>query len=251
MRKKFLNKKKINFFNFNLFIFLILFTLSIFVIVNFENFFKISINLIEVYSTKYDYTFNNIKINNLKNLEEKELLNYIEKYKGKSIFLVPLKKIIQNINTINWVKNVKVTSNYKNTLYFFVDEEEPIGVFVNNNQNILFSKNFVVLEIIKNDTRFSNLIRFHGKNSINYSKDLFFKLEKNFLPYIKSASLIGERRWNLKLHNSIILKLPEDSIEEAIVNYKKIYANLSNKELKDIYSIDLRIKSQAIIKYKE
>ena len=111
---------------------LILFTLSIFVIVKFENFFKISINLIEVYSTKYDYIFNNIKINNLKNLEEKELLNYIEKYKGKSIFLVPLKKIIQNINTINWVKNVKVTSNYKNTLYFFVDEEEPIGVFVNN-----------------------------------------------------------------------------------------------------------------------
>ena len=31
--------------------------------------------------------------------------------------------------------------------------------------------------------------------------------------------------------------------------YKKIYANLSNKDLKDIQSIDLRIKNQATLKY--
>ena len=249
MKKKFSNKKKINFLNFNFFFILILFILSILFFVKFENVSNMSINLIETYSKKYDFTFDNVKINNLKNLEEVELLNYISKYRGKSIFLVPLKKIVQDINTINWVENIKVKSNYKNTLYFFVDEEEPIGVFVNNNQNILFSKNFVILEIIKNDIRFSNLIRFYGKNSINHSKILFSKLEKNFLSNIKSATLIGDRRWNLKLHNSIILKLPEANMEKAIKNYKKIYANLSNKELKDIYSIDLRINSQAIIKY--
>ncbi|MFL2510514.1 MAG: hypothetical protein ACJ0RE_05075 [Alphaproteobacteria bacterium] len=46
------------------------------------------------------------------------------------------------------------------------------------------------------------------------------------------------------------LKLPEKNLEEAIKNYKKIYSNLSNKDLKDIEIIDLRIPKQAIIKYR-
>ena len=44
--------------------------------------------------------------------------------------------------------------------------------------------------------------------------------------------------------------MPEKNLEEAINNYKKIYSNLSNKDLKDIEIIDLRIPNQAIIKYR-
>ena len=58
-------------------------------------------------------------------------------------------------------------------------------------------------------------------------------------------------RLSNQLDNSILLKLPENNIKDAINNYLKIYENLSNKELKEIESIDLRIKNKAIIKYKE
>ena len=65
---------------------------------------------------------------------------------------------------------------------------------------------------------------------------------------IKTATFIENRRWNIKLKNMIVLKLPEINIKKAIENYKKIYSNLSNKDLKDIEIIDLRIPNQAIIK---
>ena len=45
-------------------------------------------------------------------------------------------------------------------------------------------------------------------------------------------------------------KLPEENLDEAMKNYKKIYSNLSNKDLKDIEIIDLRVPKQAIIKYR-
>jgi len=67
---------------------------------------------------------------------------------------------------------------------------------------------------------------------------------------IESVKFIENRRWNIKLKNNIIIKLPEVKLDEAMKNYKKIYSNLSNKDLKDIEIIDLRISKQAIIKYR-
>ena len=82
------------------------------------------------------------------------------------------------------------------------------------------------------------------------SNDILFLLDTNYLSNIESATYIGNRRWDIKFKNSLILKLPEYDIKKALENYKKMYANLSNKELKDIETIDLRINNQAIIKYK-
>ena len=63
--------------------------------------------------------------------------------------------------------------------------------------------------------------------------------------------MINQRRWDLELKNSILLKLPENNIKEALENYKKIYINFSNEELIEIESIDLRMKKKIILKYKE
>ena len=86
---------------------------------------------------------------------------------------------------------------------------------------------------------------------IGNSKKLILNLENNLKQSVESATYIGDRRWNLKLKNQIILKLPENDINQAITNYNNIYSNFSNTDLKDIESIDLRINNNAIIKYKD
>ena len=125
-----------------------------------------------------------------------------------------------------------------------------MGIFVKNDQKILFSDNLVILEILDNNHDFKNLIIFYGENSIKNSKNLILKIDQDIKKMIKTATFIENRRWNIKLKNMIVLKLPEINIEKAIENYKKIYSNLSNKDLKDIEIIDLRIPNQAIIKYR-
>ena len=94
------------------------------------------------------------------------------------------------------------------------------------------------------------MISFYGENSIINSKYLISKIDRDIKKMIQSAIFIENRRWNIRLKNMITLKLPEKNLEEALENYKKIYSNLSNKDLKDIEIIDLRIPNQAIIKYK-
>ena len=185
-----------------------------------------------------------------KNLTKYEIVKYFEEYKDKSIFLVPLNQKIKEINQNKWIKNVKIRSDYKNTLKIFLEEEIPIGIYVVNNQYILFSQDLVILDIVNNISKYSKLIKFYGENAIENSKKLFLLFDNEIKNSIDSAIYINNRRWNIKLNNAILLKLPERNIKEAILNYKKIYKNLSNKELNDIESIDLRLKNQATIKYK-
>tara|TARA_B110000014_G_scaffold94334_1_gene64686 strand:- start:1088 stop:1858 length:771 start_codon:yes stop_codon:yes gene_type:complete len=209
-------------------------------------------SIIENYSDKYQYSLSVVNINGLNNINEDEILNLIKPYKGSSIFLIPIKKIANKISQNNWVKSINIQSNYKDTIEINIDESKPIGIYTTGIQNILFSDDLKILEnIANNEKRFSALIKFEGKNSLHESIKLIDSFPDDFIQYVDKAFLINQRRWDLELKNSILLKLPENNIKEALENYKKIYINFSNEELIEIESIDLRMKKKIILKYKE
>ena len=209
-------------------------------------------SIIENYSDKYQYSLSVVNINGLNNINEDEILNLIKPYKDSSIFLIPIKKIAKKISQNNWVKSINIQSNYKDTIEINIDESKPIGIYTTGIQNILFSDDLKILEnIANNEKRFSALIKFEGKNSLHESIKLIDSFPDDFIQYVDKAFLINQRRWDLELKNSILLKLPENNIKEALENYKKIYINFSNEELIEIESIDLRMKKNIILKYKE
>ena len=251
MKRNFINKKKKKLININFSIFLIIF----FVTIIFSSFYykKIelfSLNVIQNFSDEYDYNLSIINISDLKYINKNKILNLFYDYRNKSIFFVPILKIADDIKKIRWVKNINIKNDYHKTITVFLEEEEPIGIFFNDNKKILFSNNLVFLDILENDNEYSNLIIFSGKNAVNNSKKLIANLDHEFKKNVLSAAFIGNRRWNLILNNSILIKMPEQNIKNAIKDYNKIYLNFSNKDLNDISSIDLRVQNQAIIKYR-
>ena len=253
MNNKFINKrrKKISKINFKFFIFIFLFiTISTYFLFNISKFLDLKNLLIQKFSNSYEYNILNVDVSNLTNVREKKILKYFNKFKNKSIFLIPVKSISEEIQKDKWINRVKIVSDYKNTLRVIIEEEVPMGIYSNNNQNILFSNNLIILDILKDKNNFSNLIIFKGQNSINNAIKLISNFEEPFTHNIKSATFIKNRRWNLLLNNNVILYLPEKNITNAIKNYKNIIKNISNKDLEYINSIDLKNNKQVIIKYK-
>ena len=253
MKKNILNRrrKKIYFPTILILLFFLIIVIYIFLFYD-QKIFKQFNSIIENYSDKYQYSLSVVNINGLNNINEDEILNLIKPYKGSSIFLIPIKKIANKISQNNWVKSINIQSNYKDTIEINIDESKPIGIYTTGIQNILFSDDLKILEnIANNEKRFSALIKFEGKNSIHESIKLIDSFPDDFIQYVDKAFLINQRRWDLELKNSILLKLPENNIKEALENYKKIYINFSNEELIEIESIDLRMKQKIILKYKE
>ena len=250
VKKNYLNKRKLNILNIKFSLIFSIFAIAIFFF-NLERLSNYSYNLIQKYSNMYDYNFSKIEVSKLEYFNKKEIEKYFDQFKGMSIFLIPINDLSKDIQQIKWIKTVSIKSDYKNTLNVVLQEEIPLGIYDNNNQKILFSNNLVILDIIHNNKDYSKLITFYGQNSINNSLKINSYIETSLLKdNVDSAEFIKNRRWNLKLHNNILLKLPENNINEAIKNYKKLYESFSNQDLKDIQSIDLRIQNQAIIKYK-
>ena len=67
---------------------------------------------------------------------------------------------------------------------------------------------------------------------------------------IKEAYYINERRWDVKLHNNILLNLSELNLEESLKNYIKLIKKINNSDIITIKSIDLRDNEKAIISFK-
>lgn len=253
MKKSILNRRRKKIYFPTILILLFFLTIVIYIFLFYDQkIFKQFNSIIENYSDKYQYSLSVVNINGLNNINEDEILNLIKPYKDSSIFLIPIKKIAKKISQNNWVKSINIQSNYKDTIEINIDESKPIGIYTTGIQNILFSDDLKILEnIANNEKRFSALIKFEGKNSIHESIKLIDSFPDDFIQYVDKAFLINQRRWNLELKNSILLKLPENNIKEALENYKKIYINFSNEELIEIESIDLRMKKKIILKYKE
>ena len=254
MKKKFINRRKKNFlyeYKYTLFFLLILIFCSIYIFSNSKKFINISLGYIEKYSDKYNYSLTNVEVSNLNYIDKKEILFFFEVFKENSIFLLPLKDIADEIIQNKWIKSIKINSNYKNTIKIDIIEEIPFGIYDNENQKLLFSSDLVILEIIKDEKKYSNLLTFYGEDAIINSKKISSNLSIEFKEMLDSAFFINKRRWNLLLKNKILLKLPENDVQNSIIDFTKLYTNFSNKDLKEIESIDLRIKNQATIKYRK
>ncbi|MDC0194633.1 cell division protein FtsQ/DivIB [Alphaproteobacteria bacterium] len=254
MNKKYINKRKISLFKYNYYFvylgsfFLLIFFLIYYNLSGIKSFYTFSL---ENFSTKYNYVLTDVEITGINYIKEEEILNFFQSYIGKSIFLLPLNEFSKEIRKNIWVKDLNIDNNFKNKLFISIEEEIPLGIYLNNKKRILISQNLVILNILNDEKKFIDLIVFKGENSIHNILNLLNNLNADIIDKIKLADYIENRRWNINLKNKIQLKLPENNIKEAINNYEKIYKNYSNSDLEKIFSIDLRITNRAIIEYKK
>ncbi len=204
-------------------------------------------------SEKLNYQFEIYEVNNLHRVDQKEISKIMNKYLDQSIFLIPLNKISESLKNIKWIKNVNISSNFKNKIKIEISEFKPIGLYFFNEQFFYFTeKGKIIGKFSKNINE--NFIIFYGNEALNKA-DYFLKiLNKNQHPEllkIKEAYYVNERRWNIRLENEILVYLSEKNIEESFKNYIKIIDKLNDSEIILIKSIDLRNNDKAIISLKK
>ena len=223
-----INKKKIYIYIF-LFIFLTTINNN-----NLKAFFKkfFLIEEVNIYS-------NNIDINKKINFE----LSYL---KNENIFFIDINYLLSKLSKFNYLENVKIKKNYPSKIIInsnvtdliaitFIDQKKyfvgsngnfiPVDFFINKKElPIIFGKfdisNFLVLQ-----SKLSN-------NNIDLKKIIKYYYHQN-------------KRWDLHFSDNIVLMLPNNNLDEAIINYKNFK---TNKTLKPNTTIDLRIKNRIIIK---
>ena len=209
-------------------------------------------DFIQTVSEKINYQFSNYEINSLNKVDKNEVMKIINKYLNQSIFLIPLNDISNSLHDLNWVKSVNLSTNLKNKIKVEIFEYKPIGLFFYNNQFFYFSREGKIIDKYMENIN-ENFIIFYGTQVLKKANDFLISLDKVediHLISIKEAYYINERRWNIKLHNDILINLSEKNIEESVNNYIRLIEKFNNSEIGSIKNIDLRNNEKAIISFK-
>ena len=249
-----INKKKISLFtnqNFLKYIFIAILSCLFLVYIYYEFIKRDKIyNVIQNISEKYNYQLKNIEINSLQRINKSEINNIINQYYNQSIFLLPLQEISNSINQLSWAKDVSLSTNFIDKLNVEIFEYKPIGLLFYNNQLFYFSKDGKIIDKLREKIN-ESLIIFYGNQASKEAYNLLNVINKTETAnMIKEAYYINERRWDIKLHNNILLNLSEISIEESLKNYIKLIKKFNNSDIVTIKSIDLRDNEKAIISFK-
>ena len=249
-----INKKKISFFiNRKFFKYIpVSILLCLFVVYIYHELIKRDklYNFIQNISEKYNYQLKNVEINSLQRINKSEVNNIVNKYYNQSIFLLPLEEISKSINQLSWVKDVNLSTNFNNKLNVEIFEYEPIGLLFYNNQLFYFSKNGKIIDKFREGISESLIIFYGNQASMVAYKFLNIINKTETFNMIKEGYYINERRWDVRLHNNIILNLSEINIEDSLKNYIKLIKKFNNSDIIKIKSIDLRDSEKAIISFK-
>ena len=248
------NKKKISFFinrKFFKYVFISI-LLCLFVVYIYHELIKKDklYNFIQNTSEKYNYQLKSIEINSLQRIDKSEVNKIINQYYSQSIFLLPLEEISNSINQLSWAKDVNLSINFIDKLNIEIIEYKPIGLLFYNNQLFYFSKDGKIIDKFREEMN-KNLIIFYGNQASRAAYNFLNIINQTeTFNMIKEVYYINERRWDVKLHNNIVLNLSEKNIEESLNNYIKLIKKFNNSDINKIKNIDLRDSEKAIIGFK-
>jgi len=234
---------------FCIFLFLIIF--SFLLHFNKNNLIVTSKNIIQSFSEKFQYQFTKFDISGLEKIELKFVEDKLQNYIGSSIFLLPLDQINDSIKENNWVKEIYLNTNYKDTLFIRIEEYKPIGIYFFNEKYFVFDENGKIIDqIYITDFTHQSLLIFKGNSSNLKANSLINILKNNDFEkkyQIESLEFINKRRWDINLYSDVKLMLSEEDPNKSIQNFIMIQNKLSETDINNIKTYDLRNLKKTIL----
>jgi cell division protein FtsQ len=186
-----------------------------------------------------------IKVTGLDSENNLKIKKNLQKTLTQNIFFLKKENIKNILNKYNEIETFEIKKEYPNTIEVKIKKIEFIGITKKNDQKFLIGSNGKIISYKSNESKKLNLPYVYGEN-FNENFIVFFNLvKKSKLSHkiIKSYYYFPSNRWDLKIKNDVIIKLPNKNLTQAL----EIIPKLINKNNFNSKIIDLRIEDQIII----
>jgi cell division protein FtsQ len=201
-----------------------------------------SINNIDIHNLKF-LSVKEVNVTGLENEENLTISKKIKNLKLDNIYLINKKYFNTLLESNKLVEKYFIFKKYPSTLNIHIDKTSFLARISKNGKIYDLGSNGKLIENMYSNNQlpfiFGNpeIVEFFNIKKIIDESQISFE-------EIESLYFFLSKRWDLKLRNNIIIKLPNDNTKEGL----KIASEfLHNNEFKDIKIIDARIKNQIIL----
>ncbi len=201
-----------------------------------------SINNINL-NTNDSIKIKNIKVNGLDDIENEILSKEIKGLNLKSIFFINKFEIINILNKNSLIENYKIFKNYPSSLYINVVKTKLLAKININGKVLIIGSNGKLSDIKSTNLELPFIF---GNPKIEDFLKLKKIIDTSKISYedIKNLYYFKSKRWDIKLKNNILLKLPKYNIKTSINN---TFEFIGDENFQDNKIIDARILNQIII----
>jgi len=168
--------------------------------------------------------------------------------KNDPILQLSLDEMRERLQSIQSIREAAVERALPDALYVRIVEREPVALWQNQGTLSLVDDNGVIMQGI-DISPYRNLPLIVGDGAPTHVMELMNILAASpeITNQFASAIRVGDRRWNIRLHGDIELKLPEQNAGPALA--KLMEMDKQDQLLKrDIKVIDLRAPDKIFIK---
>ena len=186
-----------------------------------------------------------IKFENSNILEDQELITSFSFLYEKNIIFMNFNEIKKNLDQKSFIEKLEIKKIFPNKLVIKVFEKEPVAILIDQNKKKFYLGKKIDLIEYRKILKYENLPTVEG--DLKSFKILFDDLIKINFPTEKilNYQFFKTNRWDIKMIDKKILRLPTKNYKESLINYLSI----KDKTNFDKYKIfDYRLKDQLILK---
>ena len=194
------------------------------------------------------FKIDEIRVEGIKHTSKENLSDFLSHLKGTSIFSVKLDDLRNKIEDLPWVSEATIVRKLPNKIFINLKEKEPVILWQHQGQKTLLSLDGSTIPGIEVEA-YQHLPFVVGERANEHIPELFeiIRSEPDLAQMTTTAVLISNRRWDIKLRDSITVKLPEENPIEGWKNLAKLIKNEALLE-RDISIVDLRIPDRLIFR---
>lgn len=187
-----------------------------------------------------------------RNADPDVLLGLVGAGRGDPIFAFDPAVARKSLEKETWIETARVERRMPDIIYVSIKERTPFALWQNQGKvRLIDASGVVITDVVKDVARFRDLPLVVGDGAAPAASGLLdlMKAEPEVMKRVEAAAYVGGRRWDLKLKNNIMVRLPETDLALALRRLGEAQEKdaLLDKETE---SIDLREAGRIIIRTK-
>jgi cell division protein FtsQ len=154
----------------------------------------------------------------------------------------------EQLEALPWVRTAVIERRLPDTLYVRLVERKPLALWQHGGKLDLIDREGAVIPVARLD-RFAKLPMVVGEGAASHAAELLEMLasEPDLAARVTAAIRVGDRRWNLRIDNTIDVLLPADETASAWSQLARL--ERSSAILKrEVLTIDLRLPDRLVLR---
>ena len=177
-----------------------------------------------------------------------DLIAALDVHHGMPILAIDMEETRQRIESLGWIKSVTLARRLPDTLYLQIEERQALALWQHKGRIALIDRDGTVIQRHKLEG-FAALPLVVGEDAPQNAAPLLDLLRTYpaVSGQVEAAVRVSGRRWNLRLHNGIDIRLPAEDIATALdrlSEYQREHALFD----RDVIAVDLRVPDRLIVR---